>query len=134
MEFSHILFDWAIGNCDNHLKNHSFLWTPDWSSKVLSPLYDITCTTIYPELDREMGVSLCASRKIDDVTLSDVLDAAKTMGMPEKIARGELDELGRSFTKVLRQAEQELVEEGFTEASRFAAHIEQDFKRRCEKA
>ena len=118
MEFSHILFDWAISNCDNHLKNHSFLWTPDWSSKALSPLYDITCTT----------------RRIDDVTLSDVLDAAKTMGVPEKIARGELDELGRSFTKVLRQAEQELVEEGFTEVSRFAAHIEQDFKRRCEKA
>ena len=64
--FDSVLLDWALGNCDNHLKNRSLLWSSDWMSKGLSPLYDITCTTFYPEMDREMGVSLCASRKIHE--------------------------------------------------------------------
>ena len=133
LEFSRILLDWAIGNCDNHLKNHSILWSSDWSSKALSPLYDITCTTIYPELDREMGVSLCASRKIDDVTLTDILSSAKSIGIPEKIAKGELEELLDTFLSALNVAENDIASQGFNEVSALAKHIESDFIKRRNK-
>ena len=127
LEFSRILLDWAIGNCDNHLKNHSILWSADWSSKALSPLYDITCTTIYPELDREMGVSLCPSRKVDDVTLPDILASAKSMGVPEKIAKGELEELLDTFLNAVEVAKDSIASRGFNDVSVFAKHIEGDF-------
>ena len=131
MFFSSILFDWACGNCDNHLKNHSLLWSADWASKQLSPLYDITCTTIYPGLDREMGVSLCASRRIDDVVLEDILAVAKRAGVPEKLAKSELEELGDSFIDAVRLAERDILEQGFDAVTDIAEHIVCDFERRC---
>jgi serine/threonine-protein kinase HipA len=43
--FRRLIFDYYIGNCDNHLKNRSILWTPDLQSCRLAPLYDLTSIT-----------------------------------------------------------------------------------------
>ncbi len=64
------VFNYLIGNCDNHLKNLSMTWTPDWSSKSLSPIYDITCTTMYPDLTREMGLGIGEHRAIDAIVVN----------------------------------------------------------------
>lgn len=130
MFFSRLLFDWAIGNCDNHLKNHSLLWRTDWSGCGLSPLYDITCTTRYPALAREMGISLCQSRKIDDVTIGDILASAKVAGLPPKMAASEFEQMEELFPKALRAAEAEIAEKGFSEVSKLADYIEGDFLKR----
>ena len=53
---------------NNHLKNWSLVWDESWKQVRLAPLYDVLCTTVYPSLVREMGVSFGGSRKIDDVT------------------------------------------------------------------
>ncbi|MFR7670440.1 MAG: HipA domain-containing protein [Collinsella sp.] len=42
------LFDYAVGNCDNHLKNWSLVWDESWKQVRLAPLYDVLCTTVYP--------------------------------------------------------------------------------------
>lgn len=134
MFFSRLLFDWAIGNCDNHLKNHSLLWREDWSGCRLSPLYDITCTTRYPELAREMGISLCPSRKIDDVTKEDILSSAETIGLPPRMAASEFDQMEDLFPKALRAAEAEIAGQGFTDVTRMADYIEGDFRKRFANA
>lgn len=67
------LFDYAVGNCDNHLKNWSLVWDESWKQVRLAPLYDVLCTTVYPSLVREMGVSFGGSRKIDEVTRGSVM-------------------------------------------------------------
>lgn len=46
-----IYLDYFLGNCDNHLKNHSRLWSEDFAERSLAPVYDLTCTTVYPLLD-----------------------------------------------------------------------------------
>ncbi|MDR2721663.1 MAG: HipA domain-containing protein, partial [Coriobacteriaceae bacterium] len=112
MFFDRLLFDFLIGNCDNHLKNHSFLWDFHWSGCELSPLYDITCTTIYPKLAREMGVSLCASRRIDDIRTKDILSSAQNMGIAEKLARERFATLRERFSSALEKGCQELLEQG----------------------
>lgn len=70
----------------------------------LSPLYDVTCTTLYPELSREMGVSLSRSRRIDDVTVDDVKRLSTAAGIGESIVLGELEKLLAGFQEALEKA------------------------------
>lgn len=102
--FQEMLFDYCIGNTDNHLKNHSFLWSGDWQRRELSPLYDVTCCTIYSQLDREMGVSLCPSRRIDDVTRDSILDTANDANIPTAMADRLIDEVRGGFLPALHAA------------------------------
>ena len=83
--FAHLCFDFAVGNCDNHLKNRSMLWDADWSERRLAPIYDVISTVRYPVLSHEMGVSLCASRRIDDVTPEDVVRVGREFGATDII-------------------------------------------------
>lgn len=122
-----------MGNCDNHLKNHSFVWNEDWSHVRLSPLYDVTCTTLYPKLSREMGVSLSRSRRIDDVTVDDVKRLSTAAGIGESIVLGELEKLLAGFQEALEKAEGEIIAEGFPEASRIAAHVSEEFDDRTRR-
>lgn len=125
--FSRLLFDWAIGNADNHLKNHSMLWHEDWSAQEISPLYDVTCTTIYPEIDREMGVSFGRSRRIDNVTREDIMTIARLCGVGEKFAGAELQTLLEEFPTVLEKAVMSIVEQGFPQAESLGERIRDSF-------
>ena len=35
-------FNYLVGNCDNHLKNLSILYTSTWKSFRLAPAYDLS--------------------------------------------------------------------------------------------
>lgn len=131
--FSRLLFDWAIGNVDNHLKNHSMLWNEDWSVQELSPLYDVTCTTIYTELAKEMGVSFGRSRRIDEVTREDIMSTAKLCGVGEKFAIIELQSLLEEFPAALEKAVAAIGEQGFTQAESIGERIEASFIERRDK-
>lgn len=109
--FQRVLFDYVVGNCDNHLKNHSFVWSSDWKRRMLSPLYDIICTTIYADIDREMGVSLCRSRRIDDVTLADIGRDAEVLGIPKAMGMSFFEEIRGNFKEALGNACDSLTKE-----------------------
>ena len=128
--FRSIILDWLLGNCDNHLKNRSLLYSSDWSTCELSPLYDLTCTTIYSWVDREMGVSLCPSRRIDKVTADDLEACAKVVGVPMKLACGLRAELADGILAALEKAERDIVEQGFPQVAEVANHIEADVRKR----
>ena len=98
------LFNFAIGNTDNHLKNHSYLYDKSWKSKSLSPVYDIVCCTIYPNLDREMGIALSDSRKIDDVTASSISDCIAASGLNHAVALSVLKDFPSEFREALDKA------------------------------
>lgn len=132
MFFNRILLDYLLGNCDNHLKNHSLLWDADWSARALSPLYDLTCTTLYPQLSREMGVSLCESRRLDEVTASDIRTAARRTGISEAMGWEQFERLREEFPLALVKAEQDLADQGFPEVSPVAEFIREDSARRLD--
>ena len=110
------LFDYAVGNCDNHLKNWSLVWDESWKQVRLAPLYDVLCTTVYPSLVREMGVSFGGSRKIDDVTRGPVMSQMIGAGLPGGIVAGMIADTCNEVPDVLRDAARGLKEEGFPEA------------------
>lgn len=125
--FSRLLFDWAIGNADNHLKNHSMLWREDWLAQEISPLYDVTCTTIYPELAKEMGVSFGRSRRIDSVTREDIMATAKLCGVGEKFAMMDLQNLLEEFPSALEKTVATISEQGFPQAENLGGQIKEGF-------
>ena len=128
-----LMFDWAVGNADNHLKNHSLLWSADWGKKELSPLYDVTCTTIYPGIYKEMGVSFGGSRRIDEVTRTEILSMARRCGANVKLVESELDELLETFPRALRSAVEGICNLGFFQAEELGRQIEAGFMERRAK-
>lgn len=66
-----VAFDYVIGNCDSHLKNHSFLYSPSWSARRLAPAYDIVSTTVLG-YDHNLGMSIGDHRRIEEVCPEDL--------------------------------------------------------------
>lgn len=128
--FERLLFDYLIGNCDNHLKNYSFVWNEPWTGRELSPSYDISCTTIYPALDREMGISLCPSRLIDDVTVESILETAQRVGIPRALAENSLGRLASRVGDAILQAGASYENSGFHQAAETAQRIFDDAQHR----
>lgn len=82
----------------------------------MAPLYDVLCTTVYPSLVREMGISFGGSRKIDDVTRGSVMSHMVEAGLPEGIVNGMINDTCNEVPDALRDAARSLKEEGFPEA------------------
>lgn len=123
-----VFFDYLVGNCDNHLKNYSLLWDAAWQSRELAPRYDIVCTTIYPSIYLEMGISLCPSRRITDVSEGDIDAASRAAGVPVSMGRRLYQEIYEDIPSALDEAEALLCEEGFASASHIAEHIRRELK------
>lgn len=90
------VFDYLVGNCDNHLKSLSVLH--GGKTLRLTPAYDIVCTTCFERFSREMGKRLGSTRAIDDVAASDFAILAHDLGLGVRRLRrisGELvDRIG----------------------------------------
>ena len=123
-----VFFDYLIGNCDNHLKNYSLLWDVNWQSRQLAPRYDIVCTTLYPSIYLEMGISLCPSRRITDVTAHDIDSASQAAGISLSMGRKLYREVYEVFSSALDAAEETLCEKGYRSASHIAEHIRRELK------
>ena len=117
---SYVLFDYLMGNCDNHLKNYSLLYDEGWKKVQLSPRYDIVCTTVYPNLYTEMGVSLQSSRSVFGLDRRAVQEAFTSAKLPSKMTFDEYDEMAAAIPPALADAADHLVEQGFHEARHVA--------------
>jgi hypothetical protein len=87
-----VAFTVAIGNADMHGKNLSLTFSDD-DSVTLSPVYDATSTRLYETsadgrpVDQELGMRIAGKTGIDDVTIADLVDEARSWGMTERLAR-----------------------------------------------
>lgn len=128
------VFNYLIGNCDNHLKNLSLTWSADWRQKSLSPIYDITCTTLYPTLSRDMGLGIGEHRAIDAIEAEDFPSMAKQLGLSWKHAKSSVAELAETFMPALMDVANELEMEYGVSAAELAETIASDSRRRIEVA
>ena len=96
-----IVFNVLMGNGDNHIKNISFMI--DASGINVAPAYDLLCTAAYETkaLANEnanwprthLAFSLGDVKTFDGVTRSQILAAAKALGLAETTAARELDRM-----------------------------------------
>lgn len=124
------VFNYIIGNCDNHLKNYSMTWDSSWRSKSVSPLYDVTCTTLYSVLSRDMGLGIGAHRSIDQIDEHDFLLLARQLGISGAQARQSLAALAESFEHGIMTVGRELEDQYGVPASALARRMADDGRTR----
>ena len=117
------MFSLVVGNLDNHVKNYGLLYSSDWRSLRLAPLYDVVCTLVYSGTSRTLPMSLGGMRNVEDVQRSDVANAARSAGLGVRVALENLDRLVEQVPKALTESAQELADEGLPEALRMADRI-----------
>ena len=91
-----LLFCFVTGNNDMHMKNFS-LYRPTENYK-LTPAYDLVNVTIANPKDNE-ELALPLSGRKTKLRLEDFLNAAKTMGVDEKVVFRLIDGLKKAFPK-----------------------------------
>ncbi|MEX0610662.1 MAG: HipA domain-containing protein, partial [Pirellulales bacterium] len=96
-----------FGNCDAHGKNISFLHTEE--GVRLAPAYDVVSTQAYPHTDR-LGMRIDGVERLRDVDRGAVLAQAGVMGLPPRLASGQLAEMAErlpaSIDAALTRAQQ----------------------------
>ena len=75
------LFNYLIGNCDNHLKNLSLLYSKNWSCLELAPAYDLLSTTRYERFSTSMGMDINGKREIGEIGPRDWIAFARSIGV-----------------------------------------------------
>ncbi len=94
------LYNYLVGNCDNHLKNFSLMHQGPWIR--LAPAYDLVPTAIFERFSKSMGMAIGEHRVIDQVEPGDFTLLAEGMGLTEgalkRIAR---DLVGRIVPAVM---------------------------------
>ncbi|MCR5125642.1 MAG: HipA domain-containing protein [Treponema sp.] len=117
------VFNFMIGNTDNHIKNSSLIYGKDLSSIRLAPLYDVVCTKIYESSTDEMSVSINCKQNINQITKDDFEKEAKNCGLGSKVAMKIYDEVHNGIKKAIFDSAEELTQTGFSEAQSIAEKI-----------
>lgn len=119
-----VAIDYLLGNCDSHLKNHSFVLNADWQAKHLSPAYDIVCTTVLG-YDHNLGIDIGDHRLIDEVVPSDFEYTAEDLRLPLKRYRSICGEVLETSKRKLDE-----LSESSGDLGRVAFNIREDAKQR----
>ncbi|WP_296010032.1 HipA domain-containing protein [uncultured Adlercreutzia sp.] len=94
-----LLFHYLIGNSDNHLKNYAFLYSPDWTSRSLAPLYDVTCIPL-TGYSTKMAFPLGAHRELCETTAEDLAQMGREMGVSATSLRKCAQGLASDFAAI----------------------------------
>lgn len=118
-----ILYDYLVGNTDNHIKNYSLLYNSNLKGISLAPAYDIISTTVYEASTRDMGLMIGNCLNIDDITHNSFREESQKVGINEKMAMHMLEEMFSGFERALRDTASELTEQGFRAANQLCEQI-----------
>lgn len=100
------LFNLAIGNNDNHAKNHALLYTTSGAPQ-LAPLYDLNPIKLDPQYTQELAFNIGAAKSADDLTVDDYAVLFSRLGLSGspalRFVNGPLSTLLRQLDKAANQ-------------------------------
>ena len=117
------VFNYLIGNTDNHLKNASLLYDSKLSTLRLAPAYDVVSTTVYSGSTRWLSMRLGDATTLDAVNEDSFRKAAHEIGIGEKLAMKRLSAMAEKFEAALNTTAEELVAQGFSNAAQLRDQI-----------
>lgn len=117
------VFNYLIGNTDNHIKNLSLLYSEDLKSVRLAPAYDIVSTMIYKSSTENMALSINAVYNINEITRESFEKMAAQVGLGAKMAMRRFDAMVDGFVDSINKAKAELLTRGFDQAEEICAMI-----------
>ena len=107
------VFNYLIGNTDNHIKNLSLLYSEDLKSVRLAPAYDIVSTMIYRSSTENMALSIDGICNINEITRESFEKTASQIGIGPKMAMKRFDTMVNGFEVAINQAKEKLKSQGF---------------------
>lgn len=117
------IFNYLVGNTDNHIKNFSLLYSKDLRTVRLAPCYDVISTKVYKNYLKEMSLSINGQLNRNEITREDFLAEAKLISLGAKIAMNIFDEVQDNFETALLDSVKELEVIGFSDAGNIASKI-----------
>ncbi len=102
--FDWVLFNFLIGNGDNHLKNLSFLI--DDTGVRLAPAYDLLSTAVYETRafndssvwpNSQLAMSIAGKTQFDQIGRQEIVHSADVLGVPASIANRQIDAMLRKI-------------------------------------
>ena len=117
------VFNFLIGNTDNHIKNYSLLYNKDLRTVRLAPCYDVVATRVYKTDINEMSLSINGKLNMDEVTRADFELEAKSCGLGTKPAMKIFDEVQNGLLEALKESAGELEGKGFAQAGEIVDKI-----------
>ena len=102
------IFNYLIGNTDNHIKNLSLLYSADMKTIRLAPAYDIISTIAYEESTAQMSLSIGGEFDIRRISRDSFEKEAENIGLGRKLAMNRFDMMSENFEKALLSAKEEL--------------------------
>ena len=104
--FLRIVFSFAVGNSDMHLKNFSLIETDEASSRyVLSEAYDMLSTnTVIPSDNEQLALTI--NGKKQNIRRKDFLVFAKTIGLSERSADKMIEKVVKLKDKYISMCRQ----------------------------
>ncbi len=117
------VFDYLIGNTDAHIKNFSLLYGRDLKQIRLAPAYDIVSTVIYEQSTRDMAFCIGGALSLDELTRDSFRQAAREVGLGERMAMRRFDAMAERFRAALHAASEELQADGYPKAAEIEARI-----------
>ena len=76
LEFAkRLVFNYAVGNADAHLKNSSLLYNETWTGRSLAPMYDVTCIPLSGYSTR-MPFDIGGHRELAEIDEHDIMAIA----------------------------------------------------------
>lgn len=117
------VYNYLIGNTDNHIKNLSLLYSKNLKSIRLAPAYDIVSTTIYESSIKDMALSINGKYAIDTLKRTDFKEQAHQCGIGEKIAMDHFEKLASGFEQMLQNTADFMREEGFVNSEKLKEKI-----------
>lgn len=117
------IFNYLVGNTDNHIKNVSLLYSEDLKTIRLAPAYDIISTMIYESSTENMALSIGGIYNIHNISREEFKKEAKNIGLGSKIAIKRFDNMVSNFERALRESAEQLKNQGFEGVEDIASQI-----------
>lgn len=114
--FIRIVFSFAVGNSDMHLKNFSLIETAENSNKyILSAAYDMLSTNVVIPTDKE-ELALTINGKKQNIRRKDFIKFAETIGIAEKIADKMIEKIVKLKDKYIAMCRESYMPDDMKEA------------------
>ena len=114
--FIRIVFSFAIGNSDMHLKNFSLIETSEGSNKYsLSAAYDMLSTNVVIPADKEQ-LALTINGKKQNIRRKDFIILADSIGITEKSAEKMIEKIVKLKDKYIAMCRESYMPDAMKEA------------------
>ena len=118
-----IIFDYLIGNADNHVKNFSLLYNENLSGIRLAPAYDMVSTAVYENQTREMAMNIGGLYELSSISRASFAAAASEAGFSRRIALQHFDRMAEALVPALESAAGEIEAVGIKHAAEIKDRI-----------